>query len=568
MVCSMLEALVAMCPCASVANREAIGAEIKFIQIYEPNPSVLQKYVAHSQIMSAPAGYAALIERFALKLPEPRHTSSIAPGARTQRPTARGVHETFPAQFQRDGSDIGQLVFALKYDGVDLTVLRAAFEVLGPMPLEDALRARPTSSYLRRLWFFYEWLLGTRLDLADTETGAYVDALTAADYVTRPGPKLRRYRVNHNLLSPNSAWCPLVRRTQRIENYAQAGLEALADHIFEELAANDPRDLKRAIRYLYTKETRASFEIEREVPSDRMERFVEVLLARSEQDFVAWWDKDALLEIAAELTPRFAPKDYRVGEVRVSEQRLLSGHERVHYVAPRAVDVPELMHGLLDAWAAWHVTQPARSAEPFLDLVMAGCLSFGFVYIHPFDDGNGRIHRLMLHQVLAKTGFTPDGVVIPISAAILHDQAGYDTALEDFSKRVMPLVSYRIDEAEGALHVLNDTLEFYRYPDLTVQVEALCGWYESAVRTELLEELEVLHAMDRAKTAMRTVVELPDQRENLFLRLCVQNNHAGRGFTLSGSKRDKFADLTESEIAGLQTAIREAFGDTLKPHSK
>ncbi len=48
---------------------------------------------------------------------------------------------------------------------------------------------------------------------------------------------------------------------------------------------------------------------------------------------------------------------------------------------------------------------------------------------------------------------------------------------------------------------------------------------------------------------------------------CVQNSQAGRGFTLSGNKCDKFADLTASETTGLERAIREAFGDTLKPHS-
>jgi hypothetical protein len=34
-------------------------------------------------------------------------------------------------------------------------------------------------------------------------------------------------------------------------------------------------------------------------------------------------------------------------------------------------------------------------------VVAAAILAFGFVYIHPFEDGNGRIHRYLIHHVLA-----------------------------------------------------------------------------------------------------------------------------------------------------------------------
>ncbi len=106
----------------------------------------------------------------------------------------------------------------------------------------------------------------------------------------------------------------------------------------------------------------------------------------------------------------------------------------------------------------------------------------------------------------------------------------------------------------------NDTADLYRYPDLTAQIEALCGWFESAVRTELVEELHTLRAIDDAKLAMREVVELPDQRENLLLRLCMQNFADGRGYTLSKAKRTSlFEDLTDKEVAALEVAIRSAF---------
>ncbi|HEX5656632.1 MAG TPA: Fic family protein [Polyangiales bacterium] len=506
--------------------------------------------------MRRPVGYAALIERFALQVPAPRHLSSIGPGARERHVTADGVHESFPGQFARDDT-IDHLTFALRYDGVDLLTLRSVFEALGPDALTVAIRERPTSAYLRRLWFFYEWLLDARLAVDDVAAGAYVDVLDGNEYVTRPGRKLRRYRVNFNMLSPSPEWCPLVRRTETIEGYAKAGLSGLAHAVVSELS---PGDLQRAIRYLYAKETRASFEIERATPSDRMERFVEALFSQAQGSGPSWWDLDELIRIAGIIIsdPRFTPKSLRSTEVRVSEQRLLSGHERVHYIAPRHKDLADLMAAFVAAWRAHH---DAPSSEPFVDFVVAGCLSFGFVYLHPFEDGNGRLHRLILHRVLSATNFTPKAVVIPTSAAILHDQPGYDTALEDFSKRIMPFVEYAIDPRDGGMQVSNETRHLYRYPDLTVQLEALCRWFEAAIKTELVEELEVLRAMDAAKTAMRDSVELPDQREDLFLRLVVQNQRDGRGFVLSKAKRELFAELTDDELHRLEASIQQAFRD-------
>jgi hypothetical protein len=510
--------------------------------------------------------------------PAPRHLSTIGAGGRGRTSTSGGIHESFPEQFERDTSDIGHLVFALKYDGVDLLALRRIFTEIGGTPLLAALRERPTSGYLRRLWFFYEFLLGERLDLPDTEAGAYEDALDPEEYVTRSGPKLRRYRINFNLLGATARWCPIVRRTDKLRTYATAGLDALAQAAIKNLS---PRDLQRAIRYLYVKETRASFEIERATSSDRMERFVEALFSHGAQrDGAVWWAEPEFVEIAGVIIndPRFAPTGYRKNEVRVSEQRTLVARERVHFVGARHVDVPSLMQGLIEAWQAHHLVElpkpvagaiagpngeayafRASCGVPFVDFVVAGCLSFGFVFIHPFDDANGRLHRLMLHRILSVTGFTPAGLVIPTSAAILHDLEGYDVALEDFSTRIMPLVDYTINESDGSMAVHNDTADLYRYPDLTVQVESLCQWFESAVNKELAEELHTLRAIDDAKEAMRATVELPDQRENLFIRICMQSFSAGRGYTLSKVKRALFAELTDAEINALEEAIRTAF---------
>ena len=76
---------------------------------------------------------------------------------------------------------------------------------------------------------------------------------------------------------------------------------------------------------------------------------------------------------------------------------------------------PRICASLIDGLIAFD-RGPAQALDPVL---AAAVLAFGFVYAHPFEDGNGRIHRYLIHHILAERGFNPPGVVFPVSAAIL-----------------------------------------------------------------------------------------------------------------------------------------------------
>ncbi len=55
-------------------------------------------------------------------------------------------------------------------------------------------------------------------------------------------------------------------------------------------------------------------------------------------------------------------------------------------------------------------------------------------------DGNGRIHRFLINDTLARDKAIPDGVILPVSATITSSaefRAGYDRALEVFSRPFM-----------------------------------------------------------------------------------------------------------------------------------
>jgi Fic family protein len=89
------------------------------------------------------------------------------------------------------------------------------------------------------------------------------------------------------------------------------------------------------------------------------------------------------------------------------------------------------------------MVQYVSRCEGFLDpIIAAASAAFGFVYIHPFFDGNGRIHRYLFHHVLARAGYNPPGLIFPISAVILERIEEYGEILRGYSGKILPLVEW------------------------------------------------------------------------------------------------------------------------------
>ncbi|MCX5690204.1 MAG: Fic family protein [Planctomycetota bacterium] len=490
------------------------------------------------------AGYAALVERYGVRAVPNWHRSVVTTASVRRVDALPGgvVHESFIQQYWPGESDGEHLEFALKYDGTNLAILAAVFRAMDQSALLDFIRSRPTGKYARRLWYLYEWLTGTRLPLEDLSVGNYVDLLESDEYhVCIPARQVRRHRINDNLPGTREL-CPLVRRSKAMEALER---EDLAGRCAALVASYPPELLRRALAYLYTKETRSSFEIEREQPdATHTERFVALLARAHHEDYC---QKSRLLELQHEIVdPRFQDTDYRVRQNYVGET-IHRSRERIHYVCPSPRDVFSLMSGLIDM----HGRMERGGVHP---VVHAAAVAYGFVFIHPFEDGNGRIHRFLIHNILARRGFTPQGVMFPVSAAMLKDSAAYDGSLEAHSRGIMSVVEYSLDD-DGSMEVPGDWSDWYRYPDMTLQAEALFGFVRSTIERELPEELAFLRGFDRARARMRTVVDLPAPLLNLFVKACMQNN-----WKLSQRKREShFSMLRDDEVMQLEKAVRLGF---------
>lgn len=488
-------------------------------------------------------GYGALIERFGL--PDvPHHCRSFI-HPRAERKTVvgpAGNDEFYPPRY-RPGETLGdQLEFALKNEGVNLTILAVVFQKAPAAELVDYVRSTPTGKYVRRAWFLYEFLTGNRLPLPDLGEGRYESLLDEDEYFTGPGEPSRRHMIRNNLLG-NRSFCPTIRRSQALEDFAHSALDQRCLAVLKKY----PDDLlKRALDYLYTKETKSSFEIERATPGQtRASRFVD-LLKRAGQD--EYLDKAALIRLQhAIVDERFANSDYRATQNYVGEAVRI-GQERIHFVSPKPQDLPNVMQGLLDACRRMEDAK----VHPVLTATVA---AFGFVFMHPFDDGNGRIHRFLIHHILARTGFSPAGVIFPVSATMLKQRAEYDQVLELFSKPLMRLVEYDMDNQTGELTVTNETGLYYRYIDFTGIAEGLFRFIQQTIETELTSEFDFLICYDKAKQRIQDVVDMPDRDIDLFIRFCVPNQ--GR---ISKSKRQRFfGKLTDSEVSALEACVRDAF---------
>jgi len=490
------------------------------------------------------AGYAALIDRYGLAVVPNWHRSLVSDKAvRRTDATSAEVVDTYPSTYWPGDAPADHLEFALKYDGTNPALLAAILPAVGPDEIARFAQSKPTGKYARRLWYFYELLTGDRLSIPDLANGNYVDVIEPETCFVLPrGERVRRQRVNANQLG-DARFCPTVRRTESIEAFLSQDLASRCETIIRSY----PRDvLQRALSYLYTKETKSSFEIEHISPdASRTERFVALLQSALTEDLCR---RSRLVELQnAIVDPRYRDDDYRSSQTYVGET-VHYGNERVHYVCPK----PELVASLMDGLIASHQRMEAGGIHP---VVHAAVIGYAFVFVHPFGDGNGRLHRLLIHNVLSRRGFAPAGVIFPVSAAMLKHPADYDASLESFSRPINGLIDYTLDE-EGEMTVRADADMWYRYPDMTAQVESLFDFVSKTIETELVEQLEFLASYDRVRRAMQEVVDMPGRDIDLFIRFCLQNNG-----TLSDRKRaSRFAALTDDEVRRLESAVADGYG--------
>src|ERR1700722_18485507 len=164
---------------------------------------------------ATPIGYAALIDAHRLEVPLPRQLSAI--GVR-HRIIETPEWRIFTPRHEPKPNLEGHLTFALKYEGLDLALLRRLFLAVNTASIEAIVRTTPTGSYARRIWFLCEWLTGKTLNLPSADKGTYVEALDPERQFGIDGENSTRHRVRNNLPGTPD-FCPLVFRTPALDQF-------------------------------------------------------------------------------------------------------------------------------------------------------------------------------------------------------------------------------------------------------------------------------------------------------------------------------------------------------------
>jgi hypothetical protein len=490
-----------------------------------------------------PAGYARLVAKYDLKAPL-RRLSLVSEGRLKADRRTDGTTTVYDKRYwPRKDADAEHLDFAMKYEPIDLLLLKKAFEVVDVAELTEHILQNKYSASTRRLWFAYEWLTGRKLALSDLEATANIEMLDAeVYYALGKGKSSTRQRIIDNLPG-TQAFCPIARRaaaTDRAPEMSAAAKEVVAEA--------DPNTVRRAAAFLLLSDSKSSFAIEGESPpQDRIQRWGRAIGKAGLQpigiDMLADLQKEIIDPEKTSITLGLRTDGVWIGE------RDREYNPRPDFIGARHEDLNSLMMGIVAA------DRRMTTERGFNPIVHAAGLAFGFVYIHPFEDGNGRLHRYLINHALAEDQFFPKGVVLPISDEILKNVGEYSELLRGRSGPLLDFIEWRADEHRN-VEVLNDTADLYRYPDVTDEAAFLAKCLGAMIEHTLPKEIAFLESYDAAIRGVSAIVDMPNNRMSLLVMQTVNN----KGVVPKKRRKSDYKDLTDDEMERIESVICDAFG--------
>ena len=129
-----------------------------------------------------------------------------------------------------------------------------------------------------------------------------------------------------------------------------------------------------------------------------------------------------------------------IGEYKTTPNNVRTSTGEIYYFTPPE-QVKPAMSDLID----WYRTQEHDGEHP---IIIAATFHYRFVRIHPFDDGNGRMARLLMNMILIKHGYT-------VALIRQEDRAQYLRQLEQIDKTedLAEFIDYTATRCEYSLNL-------------------------------------------------------------------------------------------------------------------
>lgn len=484
-------------------------------------------------------GYAALHARFHLSIPFPSIASLIS---RKNRYYELENWKVYTPRYLPDDDLYSHLVFALKYEGINLLLLKKLFEHLPKKTIFDLIGSDVESQYTLRLWFLFEFLMQEKLPITDANNKIrYIPLVNEKlQFCISKGAKSPRHRIINNLPGVVN-FCPLIQKTPKLAEFIQ---KDLSRKIKENMAPIHKDVLRRAASFLMLKDSKASFTIEGEPAKNRRTDLWGKAIGEAGKNRLSHGELARLQKMVI-LNPAKIHMGYREKDGFIGEHDRVTASPTPDHVSARPEDISTLMDGLLN-------TYDKLQQHDFDPVLSATMIAFGFVFIHPFSDGNGRIHRYLIHHILSKMKFSEQGMVFPVSTAILRHINDYQLALESYSHPLLAHIGWEETEDHN-VEITNETIDYYRYFDATKLAEFLYAQIDETITSIIPEEITYLQNYDTFTHRIEQWIDLP----NLGLLATFLGQNQGQ---LSQNKRERFfGQLNDDEINRIEATWQEIF---------
>lgn len=435
--------------------------------------------------------------------------------------------------------------FALKNEGIDLLFFALLFQKLEEDQLIELVQFKHTGETTRRIWFLLEFVSQKELPIANLKyRKEYVHALDEKiQYGLSDGILSKRHRVINNLPgTPN--FCPLTKKTDRLKKYTEKYKDFSVSSLFIPSETNTIL-IEKMAHSLLLKDSKSSFIIEGEkINNRRAQEFAKVLRKAGHYTI----DNVFLLSLQKEIMKgsKFNKLGFRTEGGFIGEHDYETGEPIPSHISARHEDIETLMDGLYQTISFF------KNDSNFDPIVAASSIAFGFVNIHPFFDGNGRIHRYLINHILSLKKISLPSSTFPISAAIRHNIEAYSKVLNAYSEAIIEFIDW--EETEDLnVKVLSDSDIYYRFFDASEFSLFLYECFEYALKVLIPNELKLTLHFNTFKENIKVQYDMEEHLNSLLFNYLEQGN----GLLSKSAIKKFFSEYTAEDILYFEKCHKE-----------